>query len=143
MCFYCVVIGRRGVVAVVEVASPSWRQPAVVEVVAVMEVVGSRGGSRRRAGTCSRLQCWWSPVLVSQSLWQKVLVHVLTIRRPTGCYALILIHPFLLHVVTIPLCSTFLSISAKIRSGRRSCTLRNYLLQENILLKYFHTHGLV
>ena len=40
-------------------------------------------------------------------------MHVLSICRPTGCYALILIHPFLLHVVAIPLCSSFVSSRLK------------------------------
>ena len=70
----------------------------------------------------SRL-CWFASLCGGRPL-----VHVLSIFRPTGCYALILIHPFLLSVVAIPLSSSFLPISAKIRSGRRSCTLRNYLL---------------
>ena len=95
------------VVAVVEVVT-------VVEVVAVVEVVDCSVGGHL---------CWFSSLCGGRPF-----VYALSIRQPTGCYALILIHPFLLQLVDIPLCGSFLSISAKIGSGRRSCTLRNYLL---------------
>ena len=97
-----------------------WKQHACFYCVVVVR----RGGSRRRGD--SRLQCWRSPVWFSSLCGGRPFVHALSIRQPTGCYAVILIHPFLLHVVDIPLCSTFLSISAgkypfKIFSYTRSC----------------------
>ena len=46
---------------------------------------------------------------------------------PTGCYALNS-YSSVSSVVAVPLSSSFLFILAKIRSGRRSYTLRNYLL---------------
>ena len=67
---------------------------------------------------------------------RRPFVHVLALHMSADwLLCSISYHPFLLHVVAISLCS-FLSISAKIRSSRHSCTLRNHLLHENILLKY-------
>ena len=62
-----------------------------MEVVAVMEVVAcSVGGSRL---------CWFASLCGG-----RLFMHVLFVCQPTGSYALILIYPFLLHVVAIPLC---------------------------------------
>ena len=61
-----------------------------MEVVAITEVVACSVGGRL---------CWLASLCGGMPF-----VHVLSICRPTGCYALMLIHPFLLHVVAIPLC---------------------------------------
>ena len=69
---------------------------------ALVVISGARGTSAYplRPYSLHRMLGWGQfPVLACQSLWWETFMHVFSICQPTGCYALIIIHPFLLWLL--------------------------------------------